>query len=484
MSSYRSNIDFQGAPSSNSGDQFHELWALQQALKLLNPDTNINAVSVEGVMTTSRNHDVDSPNWDSVDCALYYGAETIEKADRIEFIQCKYSSADADKNWTTSRLIKNTAKSKNNSVIRKMAEDFKNAKKRIRQGTDIKIRLVSNQDISAKVKKAIETQWSGLLKDAQIADNIKSILVKLKQATGLSEVDFKDFLKNLDFSECGTHSRFSIREKVVKAVTSLLGDDVLTEVRELQIRIREKMLPESIGESITDKDILLWLGISSRDGLFPCRSYIRMPDNPLKRSIAKEAAQLLLKGNRVVLIHGNGGCGKTTLVNQIIDHLPDQSEMVLFDCYGGGRYLYSNDNRHLPENAFLHLVNEISVKINIPLFIPREAKHPVNIKTFYNMLQSAGNAFSKISFESILLIVIDAADNSVIAAENSNHPERSFIFDLFKSGLTDLPNNIRFVVSCRTSRRNSLNLPRYAIELLCPPFTIVETGQHLKSFFP
>ena len=48
----RSNADYGGARGSNAGDQFHELWALDRALSLLNPATDLQALTVEGVRTS------------------------------------------------------------------------------------------------------------------------------------------------------------------------------------------------------------------------------------------------------------------------------------------------------------------------------------------------------------------------------------------------------------------------------------------------
>ena len=51
MTTFTSDIDFRGARGSNTGDQFHELWALLQVLDLLHPETDLKAVGVEGVLT-------------------------------------------------------------------------------------------------------------------------------------------------------------------------------------------------------------------------------------------------------------------------------------------------------------------------------------------------------------------------------------------------------------------------------------------------
>lgn len=43
--------DYRGARGANAGDDFHELWALRHALVLLDQDTGLTAVAVEGRRT-------------------------------------------------------------------------------------------------------------------------------------------------------------------------------------------------------------------------------------------------------------------------------------------------------------------------------------------------------------------------------------------------------------------------------------------------
>ncbi len=182
MSIVTSSVDYGGARGSNAGDQFHELWALQQILELLSPNTELKAVGVEGVRTEVSVQTADNPTWDGVDCALYYGGTSLETADRVEFAQLKYSAANPEKVWSVARLSENTAKKGNNSVIRRMADDYKDAKARMRQGAPLKIRLVSNQNVSADLIETIDTRWSGSLKNATIDPAIRTtfkILLRL-----------------------------------------------------------------------------------------------------------------------------------------------------------------------------------------------------------------------------------------------------------------------------------------------------------------
>jgi len=485
MSIVTSCIDYGGARGSNAGDQFHELWALQQVLELLCPGTHLTAVGVEGVRTENSAQTDEKPTWDGVDCALYYGGTSLESAERVEFAQLKYSSANPEKVWSVARLAESTAKKGNNSVIRRLADAYKNAKARIKQGVPLSIRLVSNQKVSADLREAMDTRWSGSLNKANIDPLAKHSLQDLIKAAGIAESEFQSFLEILDLSECGQDSRFAVKEKIVDAVAGLLGNDVSSEIRELQVRVRELMIPERAREIVTEKNILLWFGLSGRDGLFPCPPDVRRLEKIVGRKAANEAADLLVKGERLVLIHGSGGCGKTTLMRQIADRLPSGSTSVFFDCYGGGRYTQTDDKRHLPENAFLQLANDLATSLQLPLFIPRSLKNPANIKQFVQKLRSAGQVLEELKPQGILLIIIDAADNSIAAAHNTNPPEISFVHELFGADLVSLPKNIRFITSCRTdpARRSSVRLPSGTPEVLCSSFSLEETTLHLDTTF-
>jgi hypothetical protein len=478
------SIDILGARASNAGDQFHEYWALEQVLELLRPGTNLKAVTVEGVETETPPAGADDPKWQGVDCALYFGGYTLETADAVEFAQLKYSAANPQTLWTVARLASSSAKKGNNSLIRRLADDFKDAKSRLKPRATFKVRLVSNQGLSSDLESALAARWTGSLSNAKLDKAVVADLERLKAAAGLSESEFSDFISHLDFSQTAQGSRFATRARVFDRVATALGNDISSEVRELQSRIRELMLPEGIRSIVTEKDLLLWFGLSGRDGLFPAVADIRLPENPIPRDAATDAIRLLTSGTRLILIHGAGGCGKTTITRQIADGLPSGSISVVFDCFGGGRCIYSDDKRHLPENAFLQITNEVALGLSLPLFIPRSFKHPANIQTFLRKLGTAGEALKEQAPDALLLIVIDAADNSVTAADSADPKERPFVFDLTEANLAQLPDNIRFLISARTSRRDSLRLNTGTREVLCPPFTLKETALNLSGSFP
>lgn len=470
---------YQGARGSNAGDQFHEFWALEQVLQLLEPGTTLKAVTVEGVKSEAVGPD--DPAWDGVDCGQYFGGETLETADEVHLSQLKYSTADPDKSWTVARLTNSTASTTNNSVIRRLANAYKKAKGGVKAGAVIKVRLVSNQPISERVRKALCSRWSGSIASARFYQQVADDLKELKTASGLSESDFADFVSVIDLSEAGQASRFATEAKVVSLVAQSLGDDVSSEVSELLRHIRQMMLPEAHRDVINEHVLLTWFDLGSREGLFPAPADIVLPTKRIPRAVAPEVIDALNAGERLILVQGEGGCGKTTLMQEVADRLPKGSVSQLFDCFGGGRCVHSDDKRHLPENAFLQMTNDLATRMGLPTFIPRSNKHPASIRTFMAKLRLAGDALKLREPGALLVVQVDAADNSVTAAaENDEHP---FVFDLVQADLGSLPDNVRVLVSARKARADSLKLSGDTKTFTCPPFNRDETKSNLEAAF-
>ena len=84
--------------------------------------------------------------------------------------------------------------------------------------------------------------------------------------------------------------------------------------------------------------------------------------------------------------------------------------------------------------------------------------------------------------DALLVIAIDAADNSVAAGKAQSPPEPSFVHDFIR--LTELPDNVRFLVDARTGRLSDLDLPRHFKRIELKAFSRDETGDNVASFWP
>ena len=141
--------DYSGARGSNTGDVFHELWAVRQALKLLDESSELTAITVEGVGIGSGGN----RRWDGVDCGLLFGGESVKEAARVELQQLKYSAASPNKNWTIAGVCAGRKGDPKASLMGRLGTAFKavRAERESQPLDSIKISLVTNRPISPKL---------------------------------------------------------------------------------------------------------------------------------------------------------------------------------------------------------------------------------------------------------------------------------------------------------------------------------------------
>jgi len=475
--------DYRGARGANAGDDYHELWALRQALSLLDKKTGLYAVAVEGLQ--SEDEGGKSPNtWDGVDCTFYYGNEDTGIPTRIVIAQFKYSSANPSQNWSISRLIQSTKKTGDNSVLRKLANAYIGLKEKYPHLVDsdnLIVQLVSNQPIATAVNTAIRNSIDSRTDhNKSVKSSSEPGYAKLLKASGLKRTDFLSFIKALDFSSCGSSSRFSLEENVLSVISGWTDEDARTTVDHLMRSVRRKMMPEAKGEIITRHVVLSWMGISDEDVLFPCPSDIKQISPLVNRKISGTIVSEINNGSQYICIHGEGGCGKSTLIQEIKDCLPSQSVLIAFDCYGGGRYLDADAFRHRPQDAFLQLINDLAVSLRSPLLLSKSSSidYP---RSFKKRLERASEVVASKNISARLVIVVDAADNSIIAAQSQPTPEKSFVYDFVTLG--DLPSNVCLIVTTRSGRLDSLRLPANFISHKLDGFDRDETAEHIKLFW-
>lgn len=475
--------DFEGARGSNTGDSFHELWALRESLRLLDVGSPLTSLTVEGVLEEQRDKD-HADEWGGVDCGLYYGGETLETAARIELVQLKYSSANPNSPWTVANLTRSTGK-KANSVVHRLATAFASALKRrpAHKLNTLTVRLATNRPVASAVMDAIEFRKKGaassLRKTRQTHKAANQDSAKLQKASGLDERTFQSFCRALSI-EGRSSSRFALQEQLIRSISSWIGDDARTQINSLLQFIRNRMMPEEAGRPINRESILAQFGLSELKALFPCPANIKKIDHPIQRDQSRKASDALQNGQQYICLHGEGGCGKTTLLQEIRPLLPPHSLMVVFDCYGAGTYLNSDSYRHRSKDAFLQLSNDLATQLAVPMVLTRSemADYP---RLFKDRLKRAGEAIHSADANALLVIVVDAADNAVVAAERCVPPEPSFIPDFVRLG--SVPQNVRLIVTCRTGRMNDLNLPSNFLPIKIDGFSEAETACHVATYW-
>ena len=464
-------IDFGGARGSNTGDDFHELWATRQAIRLLSNEDGLEAISVEGV---GFRDEAGSPRdtWDGVDCTQYFGGQDATGADRVQIEQLKYSAADPNSPWTIARLV---AGRRGRSVIARLAKAWKGLTTPDSK-VSARVVLISNQPLAQDVDPTLKRAAKSSLAIPQRKPKAAAAPeIRLAYAAGLSAQDFCAFASALQI-EGGAGSRFELEEQVLRAIAEWSDLDIQSVATGLRQFIRNKMLPECAGETITRESVLLQLGVSDELALFPCPSDISPTTAPVSRAPVREAAAMLQSGARHLCLHGRAGVGKTTALQEIEEALPPGSIMLKYDCYGGGHYRDPSALRHRSRDAFIQLTNELAARLRLPLLL--SPHHGSDLpRLFAKRLSHAAHALAAQHPDALIVVAVDAADNAVVAAQERIPAEAPFIHDIVE--LTEQPENVRFLVTARSGRLDTLRLPRFYHLKEIAPFGRQETGENV-----
>lgn len=485
------------AAESNAGDDFHVLWTLKKSLDLLNfEDMGLKAIYVEGVeRKLSSKIDTTGEKLLGVDLIEYYGGESFTEARKVVISQLKYSTRRIDQNLSFSELYKGKkSDSTEGSIINRLASIYKTLTDEFGEQTvaqKVNIKLISNRKFNESQLKLINNLQSlinlnnriSFLSVSKAVKTYKNPFNLLFKATELSKSQFVDFLKLLDFTQCGVDHRSNLEQQLILAIgnTSVTSENQFNSLYKM---IWDKMMPNSKHDTkITYVNIIANLGFKngSIENLFPVSQNFEKLQNAVTREQLNEILEIIEKNKSgiPICIHGGAGIGKSTITKQIENNLPDFSECIVFDCYGGGAYLDSEDKRHLHKYALQHISNEIAKRLGTPFLLAHNESDEVYIKELKKRIVSAVAILKSRNQNAFLTIIIDAADNSITAAEKNG--EKSFVRDLLSM---NIPDSCNIIVTTRTYRKETLGIPDNHINIELKPFSLIESEQFLKFYFP
>ena len=453
--------------SSRDGDQFHYLWAARRCLLLLSPASGLVAVSIEGASTSeSDGGDQVEEGEEIIDVGEYYGSEAIEEATLIRYTQLKHSTQRANQAWTASGLEK---------TLHGFAKRYKAFGGTETIGDKLEFCFVSNRPISSNLLEAVEDA-------ANNAKNRHPVeLKKIQKFTNLKGLSLADFCKLLHVE--GKHSGYWAQRNILakEVNTYLPGADVDAPVQLKELVTRKALSENAENPSITKNDVLLVLKTKDNH-LFPAPCQIEdITDTIPREQEGYLVEQIINAGSGTVLVHANGGVGKSIFSIRIKFGLPAGSVCVVYDCFGDGQYRNASAYRHRHKDALVQIANELASKGLCDLLIPAaHADSTAYLQAFLHRLRQAIVFLKGENPEALLCIVVDAADNAQMAAEETFDP-RSFARDLLRE---QMPDGVRLVMLCRTHRQEILNPPLHTLRLELQPFTRSETAIYLRNVFP
>lgn len=459
--------------ASNEGDEFHVVWTARRCLRLLNPLDNLVSVVVEGISpkdTATRGGILKS------DTAEYFGADTYETATRFVMSQLKYSPSkgEREKDWSAGGL---------KDTLQAFAEDFNQkcdeyGEDAVRQKT--KYCFVTNRPISSNLLKALDPKSNG----KEETKHVENAFNTIQNACGLNDDRFQLFLSLFRFQAREADRPAQEWEFHKELAGYLPGEDSFAPLK-LEKLIRSKSLLTGNGEPIRINDVLKAFNIPSTDRLLPSppsKDYV-LPLNYVSRAQEDSIAKTIIAAQKPVLIHAPGGVGKSALALRLPDLMPQGSKSVVFDGFADGLYRQPSTPRHQHSEGLVQIVNELAFRELCDPLLPSEtARKSDYIRAFLHRLRQCAETAKRENPEALILIVLDAADNSQQAANDDPTRTPSFGKDLLRE---EIPENCRLVFLARTERYEELlSPPCETILVQLHPFTIEETSKLLKSFYP
>lgn len=456
--------------ASREGDQFHYLWAARRCLLLLSLTGPLKAITIEGASPSDAAGKASiTAGEEVIDLAEYYGAEDFDAATRVRYVQVKHSTVRVNQPWTASGLEK---------TVRGFAQRFKQLVKAlpldaVRQ--KVEFGFVSNRSIGKAYLETIEDAASGA------SARHPAELRKLETATGLSGNELPEFCKllSLEADQAGLWDQRNILTQDISFYLADADVDAPTQLKEL-VTIRA-LSDSQVNPTITRLDVLRALKTDER-GLFPAPCLIQIIPHVVPREQEPELFRDIAMADGVpVIVHAAGGLGKSVVANRIGTGLPAGSMSVVYDCFGNGQYRSATGYRHRHKDALVQIANELSARgLCHPLIPTQNADNAAYMRAFLHRLRQSVSSLRAIHPEALLGIVIDAADNAQMAAEEIGEVN-SFVRDLVRE---TVPDGVRFVAFCRTHRQHLLNPPPSTRRYELRAFSEKETADHLRASFP
>jgi hypothetical protein len=171
--------------------------------------------------------------------------------------------------------------------------------------------------------------------------------------------------------------------------------------------------------------------------------------------------------------------GKTVFVQSLAARVAkNEFEVVVFDCFGGGSYRSDNHSRHLPRIGLVQIVNELASRTLCDPILPGGDDSRKIIKAACRRLAQAATAIRTQSKKLGLLIIVDAADNAQLEADD-RHEEAfpKLLLSAINEGAID---GVKLLLTARTHRKDKVIDRATVKEVELGPFTDPEAREFLK----
>ena len=436
---------------SRAGDIFHYRWAAKRCLKLLDFNTNLHKITIEGSLEPDQLGEC------VVDVAEY---SISEKEPVVEYFQLKHSTTQLDNPFTLSGL---------KDTIVGFSERFKEISSKKSELKNYFFTVITNRPIDESFKENIKKLASNQEADSRFSATIE----KYTGLKGKLLNQFCSVIRLCDGEGNYDAQKYDIHRELAHLTVSREFDKT---ARLLVSKITEKIEP---GKSnvITINDVLEVFDITDINDFFPAPPQLEYISEYIQREQQEEIIESISNMQAHTVITANGGVGKSILCQNITRYFNEHSCAIVYDCFGNGGYRRTSQKRHRPQDSFVQVSNQLAKEGLCTALIPsRNEPDDYWMRAFLTRLNEACTTLQERSENALLVLIFDAVDNAEMAAQSSG--DSCFASLLIREYV---PNNCRIVYSSRPERTHLFDPPSIVniIELQC--FSDRETYLNLGS---
>ncbi|KIL50827.1 P-loop NTPase family protein [Jeotgalibacillus campisalis] len=443
---------------SRAGDVFHYRWAARRCLQMIYPNSKISSITIEG------SKESESAGEYVIDVAEYSNSKEGE-IKNISYYQLKHTSVRADKPFILSDL---------KGTIEGFAERYsaRCGSNHSKGAVKISFTIVTNRPIADNFKQNIDIICSGGI----VNSGFSTTLQKYTKLKGEHLKEFCALLHFVDGEGDYNEQKYSLHSEISQLIAGTVDNAQIESITSL---VRDKALPNTDGIIIRE-EILKRFGVSAEGDLYPAPPELEELKDVIPRQHHDDLIEIITNSPVPIIIHAAGGIGKSVFAQNLARSLPNYSFGVVYDCFGGGRYRNRSTTRHRYRDALVQISNELAAQgLCDPLLPQSTALEDEILRSFLVRVKSSINSLRKTNMKANLVIIIDAADNAEMAAEEFSHS--CFAKELLKESF---PEGCILVELCRTERVYLLNPSHLILQIELKPFSSEETLNNLRQFFP
>lgn len=400
-----------------------------------------------------------------VDTTEYYGAQTLEKASSIVYSQLKYSTQRSQTACTSADI---------SATLKQFFDRYRELRRSLGKkavADRIRFQYITNRPLARQLSRGFEAAKANPTAALRNLDT-------LRRSLAASNAEFLDFLACVSMlaGETARTEQAQALESESVALQAYLDSASVAKMKEL---VRSKTLPEAgNNKTITRGSLLNALGFIERE-LFPAPPSLSSPAKLIGRKQAPGIGTQVAGASWPVVIHAAGGIGKSVLAQNLERMMPAGSVVVIFDGFAGGSYRSPSEPRHLHDRGLVQIANSLAQMGLCDILLPTPGPPDAYLRSFRRRLAQASAELRQRSSGALVVIALDAADNSVMAARARG--DKAFVVDLLSE---PPPDGCRIVALARTERLGHLELPAQSVSVELEPFDEDETAAHLRSRFP